>query len=149
MPSHIYIRTGNWQRDIVVNDSAVADFNTYLALYSPVINNIGLYKLHNEQPESNVRAMAGNYSIAIQTANAIHDEIPAEITLPAPGLANYIQYIYETHCLHQVRFGKWDENTKDEDEVILLANAYEIIHFARGIAYSRKHMFTTKKNCPF
>jgi len=44
--------------------------------------------------------MAGNYSIAIQTANAIHDEIPAEY-LAAPGLANYIQYIYETPLLHR------------------------------------------------
>jgi len=46
MPSHIYIRSGNYRKGIDVNDRAVTGYNKYVQLYQPVTEGAGLYLLH-------------------------------------------------------------------------------------------------------
>lgn len=140
MPSHIYIRTGYYKKGVDVNDSAVADFNNYVQLYSPVVNNAGLYSLHNTHLKATCAEMAANYADAMAAADALRLDIPAEFMATGDAMANYVQYVYETRILAQVRFGKWDDILADP-VADTLAYAPVLQHFARGMAYSRKHMF--------
>ena len=47
MPSHIYIRTGNYEKGIIVNDMSIGGYNKYLQLAPDVVNNAFLYLIHN------------------------------------------------------------------------------------------------------
>jgi len=140
MPSHIYIRTGDYAKGIKVNDSAVAGYNNYLKLYAPVINNMPLYKMHNVHLKATCGQMAGNYTIAMHAAVSLHDEMPAEY-LTGGQVPGFIQYVYETPVLTEVRFGKWNEVLTQPVPDTTLPFAAQIMHFARGMAFSRLHRF--------
>lgn len=145
MSSHIYIRTGDYQRGIKVNETALNGYNSYLKSYAPVANGLGLYELHNIHMKSNNAQMAGNYKIAMEATLSVQKKIVESGYLAAPGPdGNFIQYIYSSPILTNVRFGKWDEvlNTPKADTLIY---ASVLRHFARGLAYSSKgNMFKAK-----
>lgn len=140
MPSHIYIRTGDYAKGMRVNDSAVANYDNYLALFAPVVNGMPLYKMHNVHLKATCGQMAGNYAIAMKASNILHDEMPVEY-LTGAAVPGYVQYIYETPVLTQVRFGKWDDVLKQPMPDTNLVFAAQIMHFAKGVAFSRLHKF--------
>jgi len=141
MPSHIYIRTGFYKKGISVNDSAVAAYNIYAGLYNPATYGIVLYSFHNIHLKADCAQMAGNYANAMAAAKALKEGITADYINTADAGGNLFQYLHETQTLTQVRFGKWDDilNAPVTDS---LAYASLLQHFARGMAYSRKHLFT-------
>jgi tetratricopeptide (TPR) repeat protein len=141
MPSHIYIRTGHYQRGIKVNDAAVAGFKQYLKQYAPVMNGFFLYEVHNIQLKGNCAQMAGNYTIAAEAATTLQKMIPPAFLGLKTADGNYIQYVYALPILNNVRFGKWDEVLKTP-VADTLAYASALQHFSRGLAYSRQHNFT-------
>jgi tetratricopeptide (TPR) repeat protein len=140
MPSHIYIRTGYYERGIKVNDDAVAGFQEYLKQYAPVMNGFFLYQAHNVQLKGNCAQMAGNYKISMAAAKSLQEMIPPAFLGMKSADGNYVQYIYALPILTDVRFGKWDKvlSTPVTDT---LAYASALQHFSRGLAYSRKHNF--------
>jgi len=144
MPSHIYIRTGDYAQGITVNDSAVADYGNYLSLYSPVVGGLDLYKIHNEHLKATCAQMAGNYATALQTANVLRNQMPAEYLTTQPVVA-FVQYIWETPLLTNIRFGKWDE-VLSQPVSNNLPYASQLEHFGRAIAYSRTHHFAEAQN---
>jgi tetratricopeptide (TPR) repeat protein len=137
MPSHIYIRVGNFQRGLKVNDHAVAGFEQYVKAYAPAMEGFGLYKVHNIHLKNNCASMAGNYKIAIATADTIQKLIPAGFLAMKSGDGNYMQEIYSQPYLTNVRFGRWDEILK-APLVDTLAYVNALQHFSRGMAYSRQ-----------
>jgi tetratricopeptide (TPR) repeat protein len=112
MPSHIYIRTGDYQRGIKNNDAAVADYNAYLKQYTPVINNFPLYLAHNMHMKINCAQMAGNYRIAMDEAIDLQNKLPAEYLGLKNSDGNMVQYLYAQPAFTNVRFGKWAEIIK-------------------------------------
>lgn len=56
MPSHIYIRTGDYQRGIKDNDAAVSGYDIYLKQYAQVKNGAALYQAHNMHMKINCAA---------------------------------------------------------------------------------------------
>ena len=139
MPSHIYIRTGDYLRGIKVNNVALAGYNSYLKTYAPVVNNEGIYELHNVHLKGNCAQMAGNYATAAAAGKTVQKELIDGGYLVLKGAdGNYMQYIYSTPLLAAVRFGKWEEilNTPLIDT---MNYASLLQHFARGVAYGRKH----------
>ena len=46
MPSHIYIRTGNYTEGITVNEMSVKGYTNYLSLYPDVQNNVQIGRAH-------------------------------------------------------------------------------------------------------
>ncbi len=136
MPSHIYIRTGNYNKGITVNNHAVSGYNQYLQLFPPVEENVALYELHNEHMRANCAQMAGNYKIAMEASNKLAKKIPAfYLTMPG-ALGNYVQYLDQSMLFTQIRFGKWADilNSSLADT---LTYTPILQHFARGIAYAR------------
>lgn len=145
MPSHIYIRTGDYQRGITVNDRAVAGYAQFLRNYAPVINDAGLYQVHNVQLKLNCAQMAGNYKTSINTSLQLQKQLIDYGYLAVPGgFGNLIQYAYSAAALTDVRFGKWDDILSiSQADTLAYANA--LLHFAKGAAYSHKHQIAQAK----
>jgi tetratricopeptide (TPR) repeat protein len=139
MPSHIYLRTGLYNKGVDVNVSAVNSYKRSIPLYAPVTGADFLYIVHNLHMKANNAMLAGNYKIAKAAALETRESIPVDyLSLQAP-LGNLSQYIYMTPVFNQIRFGKWDEILQEPqpDKVHIYRNV--LYHFARSIAYSRKN----------
>jgi hypothetical protein len=76
MPSHIYIRTGDYRKGITNNDEAVKGYKSYLKVYTPVENDFPLYEAHNVHMKINCAQMAGNYQIAMDASKSLQASIP-------------------------------------------------------------------------
>lgn len=137
MPSHIYIRTGDYKRGIGNNERAIAGYNNYLKQYAPVQNNFPLYALHNTHMRINCAQMAGNYKTAMSGAAELQNSIPTDYLALKSADGNYIQYLYMQPLLTNLRFGKWDDILKSNiaDSLVYCG---VLQHFAKGVAYSRK-----------
>lgn len=137
MPSHIYIRTGDYKKGITNNDEAVKGYKDYLKVYAPVENDYPLYEAHNVHMKINCAQMAGNYQIAIDASKTLQASIPPFYYSLKGAMGNYVQYVYMQPVITNLRFGKWDEIIKTQvADTMIFASL--ISHFARGVAYSRK-----------
>ena len=135
MPSHIYIRTGFYDKGITVNDQGLAGYNKYHNYFAATEENIALYSLHNVHMKINCAQMAGNYGIADKASKELQQQIPA-FYLQMPGaLGNYVQYLHRTDIFTWLRFGKWKEILNDPvpDTLSFIA---VLQHFARGMAFA-------------
>lgn len=139
MPSHIYIRTGDYKKGIKVNEMSVSGYNSYLNLFPDVQNNSPLYLFHNLHMLSACAMMRANYAFSKKSADeCIRSFDTSFMSLPPP-LGNFIQYIYMTSMFTDVRFGKWDAvlNTAPVPEHHI--NASVLWHWARGMAFAGKN----------
>ncbi|MDB5288119.1 MAG: hypothetical protein JWR05_3068 [Mucilaginibacter sp.] len=144
MPSHIYIRTGNYKQGILVNDAAVAGYKNYLKAYGPTVDGQVLYEAHNIHLKISCAQMGGNYKKAAEAALTLQAQIPPQYIGLKSADGNYYQYIYMQPSLTAVRFGKWDD-VLTVKQVDSLPYASSLQHFSRGIAYCRKGNTTLTK----
>ena len=146
MPSHIYIRNGKYAAGIKVNEMSVKGYNNYFTLYPDVQNNVPLYLIHNLHMQSNCAMMRANYSYsnksAIECSNSFDTGF---LSMPAP-LGTYIQYLYMTPAINNVRFGKWDVilNAAPVQEQHIYAAV--LWHWARGMAFAGKNKLVEAAN---
>ena len=139
MPSHIYLRTGLYQKGIDVNTKAVDSYKKSIPLYAPVTGADFLYIIHNLHMKTNNAMLSGNYKIALAAAIETRNSIPPDyLSLPAP-IGNVLQYIFMTPVFNQIRFGKWDDILQEPQPDRSHVYSNVLYHFARGIAYSRKN----------
>jgi hypothetical protein len=105
MPSHIYLRTGSYQKGVDVNVNAVRSYKTSIPLYAPVTGADFLYIIHNLHMKTNNAMMLGNYKIAKAAALETRESVAADyLSLPAP-IGNLAQYIYMSPLFVSIRFG--------------------------------------------
>ena len=139
MPSHIYLRTGLYQKGIDVNINAVKSYKKSVPMYAPVTGADFLYVIHNLHMKTNHAMLAGNYKASEAAASETRNSIPADyLSMPAP-IGNVLQYIYMTPVFNQIRFGKWDDILQEPQPDKSHIYSSVIYHFARSIAYSRKN----------
>ncbi|WP_295721543.1 hypothetical protein [Mucilaginibacter sp.] len=138
MPSHIYIRTGDYQRGIKDNEAAIRGYDLYLKQYAPVVNGAVLYQIHNLHLKINCAQMGGNYKTAINTSDSLKAIIPSAYLSFQGGDGNYFQYIYMQPALTLVRFGKWDDILKIKP-IDTVAYASILLHFSKGLAWCAKN----------
>lgn len=136
MPSHIYIRTGFYDKGITLNDQGVAGYKKYLGYFPETEENIALYALHNIHMKINCAQMAGNYHIAQTGSKELQEQVPGSY-LQIPGaLGNFVQYLHRTDILTWVRFGKWQEILSDPvGDTLSFTSVLQ--HFARGMAFAK------------
>lgn len=141
MPSHIYLRTGQYQRGSAVNESAIKSYDHILPLYAPVSANDFLYVIHNLHMQVNHAMLAGQRSYSVKSAEALIKRIPADYLQMEGALGNVLQYIYMTPTLVDIRFGNWDEllNRMQPDSTQLYSNI--LYKFGRGMALAAKSNF--------
>ena len=131
MPSHIYLRTGDWDEAVKSNDLAIeADRNYQLKSGSR-----GLYMMmyynHNIHMLASSHAANGNYSGAIKAANDLATNVGPnvkamgmlEMFMPYPIIAN-------------VRFHKWAETLAYPKPEAYMLTTTAHWHFARGMAFA-------------
>lgn len=136
MPSHIYIRTGQYAKGIEVNTQSLNSFENYLDLYPPVGDNRFLYQFHNTHMMSACAIMNGNSDVAIKSSVKCHNDIPADIFNMGAPLNEMIEYIYATPVFAMVRYGKWQSLI--DMPVPDSLHYYSILaNFGKGIAYAR------------
>ena len=141
MPSHIYIRTGAYDKGIAVNNQGVAGYKKYHDYFAATEENVALYVLHNIHMKINCAQMAGNYGIAAAASKELQEQIPA-FYLQIPGaLGNYVQYLYRTDIFTWIRFGKWKE-ILNEPVGDTLSFTPVLQHFARGMAFANTNKIT-------
>ena len=136
MPSHIYLRTGNYQAGIDVNEAAVKSYEKSIPLFAPVTGADFLYIIHNLHMQTNQAMLSGESSLAAASAQATVKSIKEDY-LSIPGaMGNLVQYVYMTPVFVDVRYGNWDNllNTPAPASNLIYANV--IWHFGRGMAFS-------------
>lgn len=136
MPSHIYLRTGDYRTGAMVNENAVNSYNKYTQLYEPVTGNAFLYIIHNLHMQTNHAMMEGDSAYAIRSALATMKSIPAEYLGMEGALGNYLQYIYMTPVLTYIRFGNWNELLSTPQPGKAQVYATVLYHFGRGMAFT-------------
>ncbi len=145
MPSHIYLRTGNYTAGVRVNEDAVSSYKKMLTKFSPVSGNDFLYIIHNLHMQTNNAMMRGWSSYAVRSAKQTEESIPREyLSVPGP-MASYVQYIFMTPVIVDVRFGNWNNllTIPRPDASMIYANI--IYHFGRGMALVNKNRMPEAK----
>ena len=137
MPAHIYIRTGNYNMGWKVDTQAVQQYKNYLARYPAVADNTPLYLIHNLHMQAACAAMEGRYADAMQAAIDTRQSFDSSWMSFPDFMGTYIQYIYMTPLLTQLRFGRWDDILKEKPAPSTYIYADVLTHFCRGIAYAR------------
>lgn len=146
MPSHIYIRNGEYAKGIKVNEMGVKGYDNYLALYPAVQNNAGLYLVHNLHMQTNCAMMKGNYNYSNRSAIATRNSVDTNyLSMPAPG-GTYMQYLFMTPTINNVRFGKWDVILNDAIVNEQQVYASTLWHWARAMAFTEKNNFAAAES---
>lgn len=138
MPSHIYLRTGQYNKGVLVNENAVNSYKKMIPLYPAVTSNDFLYIIHNLHMKTNNSMMEGRSAYSVKSAIETVNSVPKDY-LGIPGaMGNFIQYVYMTPTIIDVRFGRWDEllNSPKPDASMTYANI--LYHFGRGMALSAR-----------
>jgi hypothetical protein len=136
MPSHIYLRTGNYQKGVQVNKDAVNSYKNNLLLYAPTAGADFLYLIHNLHMKTNNAMLAANYNEAAQAAAETVNNIPPDYYQAPPPMGNYVQYIAMTPVFVQIRFSKWQELLAMKKPANEQVYATIIYHFGRGFAFA-------------
>lgn len=136
MPSHIYLRTGQYDKGVSVNENAVSSYKKMISLYAPVTGNDFLYIIHNLHMQTNNAMLEGREAYSVQSAIEAVKSIQKDYLSLTGALGNFVQYVYMTPALVDVRFGRWNDILEQAkpDESMVYANV--IYHFAAGMAYA-------------
>jgi hypothetical protein len=145
MPSHIYLRTGQYKSGYSVNEEALKQYRTYAALYSPSTASEGLYRIHNEHMLVNCAMHAGRKTYSINAALSLQKSIDPSLLSQPGGYGNFMQYTYMEPILVLVRFSEWDRllNLSAPNKDWVYANL--LLHFGRGMAACGKNDLTLAK----
>ncbi|MEO6358736.1 MAG: hypothetical protein ABIU77_08590 [Ferruginibacter sp.] len=146
MPSHIYIRSGLYNEGARVNELSLKGYNEYLAAYPDVANNASLYLIHNLHMQTACAMLGKGYTYSAKSAAACRLSFDSSfMSMPAP-FGTFIQYVYMTPIINDIRFGKWDAilNAPVVPDNYLYASV--LAHWARGIALARTNDIAAAKN---
>ena len=145
MPSHIYLRTGDFDRGITNNVDAVKTYREYANLFPASNGNAFIYYWHNLHMLANCAMLAGRYNEAIKSAEELTGALDTATLASPPPLGSFLYYMYMTPALVNLRFEKWDEVLafKKPDDKYIYANV--LYHFARGMANAGKNNIAEAK----
>ena len=145
MPSHIYIRSGLYDKGSKVNEMSIKGYSEYLALFPDVANNSPLYLIHNLHMQTACAMMGSNYSHSSATAKACRNSFDTSFMSIPPPLGCFIQYVYMASVINDVRFGEWTTilNAAPIPQQYIYANT--LSHWARGMAFARQHNISSAK----
>ena len=131
MPSHIYIRTGDYTEAAQSNASAIAADREYMQKTGAQGVYTMMYYNHNVHFLASASAMEGRYADAIKSARELEGDVKPLVAQMAM-LEMFVPYPLVT----QVRFAKWEEILQVPKPEANLKITTAFWHFARGMAYS-------------
>jgi len=131
MPSHVYIRTGDYFAAAKSNVDAIVVDRAYITKSG----NNGLYPAmyynHNVHFLAAASAMNGRYADSIKSARDLEGNVKP-LLKAMPMLEMFAPY----PLVSMTRFGKWDEILKEPKPDASLKITTAFWHFARGSAYA-------------
>lgn len=133
MPSHIYIRTGDYSEAAQSNADAIVADRDYIEKSGAQGVYTMMYYNHNIHFLASAEAMKGNYAAAMKSARELEANVKPHIkAMPM------LEMFMPSAITHLVRFGRWDEIMKEPkpNEAMKITTAYW--HFARGSAYAAR-----------
>ncbi|RIA10108.1 tetratricopeptide repeat protein [Flavobacteriaceae bacterium MAR_2010_72] len=135
MPSHIYIRVGRYKDAVRVNQQAILADEDYISqCYSQGMYPLGYYP-HNIHFLWSASSLLGDSKTAIDAAKKTAEKVP----VGEMEELHFLQNFAATPLLAYTRFGKWNDiltYPKPNDNIKHLKLIW---HYARGIAFIRKH----------
>ncbi|HTH52067.1 MAG TPA: hypothetical protein VL501_09050 [Pyrinomonadaceae bacterium] len=133
MPSHVYIRTGDYINAAKSNADAIKADESFMQRFSGPNFYSMMYLEHNVHFLASASAMSGRYRDAITNARRVADDAMPMI----PGMPT-MQFYAMYPMMVMVRFHKWDEimASAAPPADFKLLTAYW--HFARGMAMAGK-----------
>lgn len=133
MPSHIYIRTGDYHKGTLSNIQAIKKDSAYVS----VCNAQGAYPLsyypHNYHFMAATATLEGNSYWAILAAKKTAEHANRQL-MKEPGWGT-LQHYYTIPYYVYVKFGKWKEILEMNNQDTSLRYPEAIRHYARGMAY--------------
>lgn len=133
MPSHIYIRTGDYHKGTLANIRAVNVDSTYVtACHAQGAYPIAYYP-HNYHFLSATATLAGDSKWAIRSADKIRKQANHGL-LNEPGWGT-IQHYYSIPYYVLVKLGHWQQILELPEEKEGLTYPRAMRHYARGMAY--------------
>jgi tetratricopeptide (TPR) repeat protein len=134
MPSHIYLRLGQYHEASLCNERAIAVDEGYVQRYQVKSMYSAMYLTHNIQFLSYSTSMEGRRGDSLRAAR----KAAAGITKMDIEHMPMTQWVKATPLVMLVRFGQWDdvllEPQPDADWLFVSA----MWHYARGMAFVRK-----------
>jgi len=136
MPSHVYIRTGDYHKGTLANiQSLKVD-----SAYATACNAQGTYPLayypHNQHFMAATATLEGNSKWALYAAKELQKKANKQL-MKEPGWGT-IQHYYTIPYYVYVKFGRWDEILAIENELPELDYPTAILHYAKGMSYLGK-----------
>ena len=136
MPSHTYIRTGDYHLGSLVNAAAVQVDSVYVsACHAAGVYPLGLYP-HNFHFLTACAAFEGRSELSIQAAQRMVAKLDTQ-AMRQPGWET-IQHYWSIPFYLYVKFGKWEEALAAPRPADDLPYPRAIWHYARGVAYAAK-----------
>ena len=133
MPSHIYIRTGDYHEGSLANFRAIEADNSYITACSAQ----GLYPLayfpHNYHFLAATATLEGNSKWGIDAAIKVAENTDKQM-MKEPGWGT-LQHYYTIPYYVYVKFAKWNEILQMENEDSSLAYPEAVRAYARGMAF--------------
>ena len=146
MPSHIYLRTGNYNKGVTVNEAALKSFNSTIPLYEPVTGGAFLYSIHNLHMQTNNAMLAGRSAYSSGSAIATANSIPSDYLFAPGALGNLVQYVYMIPTLVDVRFGNWGQLLLNPEPDAKQIYGTVLYHFGRGMALAHQSRLAEAKH---
>ena len=133
MPSHIYIRTGDYHKGTLSNIRAISVDSSYVS----ACNAQGAYPLsyfpHNYHFMAATATLEGNSMWAIEAANNVAEHSNT-LLMKEPGWGT-IQHYYTIPYYINVKFGKWKKILEMDNEDTSLKYPEAVRNYARGMAF--------------
>jgi tetratricopeptide (TPR) repeat protein len=137
MPSHIYMRTGDYHQSTLVNQRAVEADGRYLnALHAQGAYPLSYYP-HNLHFIAAAATLEGNRKVAMAAAQRMAAETNHQIMKQAGW--GTLQHYYAQPYYVAIKFGQWDTILHMKNAEPALPYPTALWHFARGMAYLGKN----------
>ncbi|MBP6821679.1 MAG: hypothetical protein KA368_09055 [Acidobacteria bacterium] len=133
MPSHIYIRTGDYQAAAKANEDAAKVDLEYIKRSG--VNGMypAMYYSHNLHFLVESYNRAGNYARSVESAARLADNVRGHIK-DMPMLEGFLPSV----SFVQLRFSHWDEILKSSEPSAEMPITRALWHYARGVALAGK-----------
>lgn len=145
MPSHIYIRTGQYHEGSLSNLKAVKADSIYLTSTHAQGAYPLMYYPHNYHLLAATATMEGNSALALNAAWKVAENTKRSL-LKEPGWST-LQHYYAIPYYVAIKFNKWDDILRwSKADTLSLKYPSAIRHYARGMAYAGKRQLAQAKN---
>jgi len=134
MPTHIYIKLGQWDLAAEGNTHAVHSDEQFISERHPTgVYPMGYYP-HNFHVMWYALNMLGRSEDAIEAAKNIEEKVPYEVVKQVPPF----EYFSPTLLYTLARFSRWDDILREPAPPKDLRYTTGIWHYTRGLAYAGK-----------